>query len=119
MATYSRKLLSGSASGRPIKIVATATPGTLIHTAIAGADPNFDELYVWVTNTSGAAVNLTVEFGGVTDPDDLITKTLSIPANSVPIPILTGQVLNGTLICRMFASVANVLVASGYVNRIG
>jgi hypothetical protein len=117
MATYSRLLLSGSTSGRPIKIAATATPGTLVHTAVAGA-ASFDELYVWVTNDSGAAVTLTVEFGGVTDPDDLIVKQVSIPGNSVPVPILTGQVLNGGLVCRMFAGSANVLVASGYVNRI-
>lgn len=117
MATYSRTLLSGSTSGRPIKIAATSTPGTLIHTASSGAAA-WDELYVWVTNTSGSAVTLTTEFGGVTDPDDLITKTVSLPANSPPIPILTGQVLNGGLVLRMFASSANVLVAAGYVNKI-
>lgn len=117
MATFSRQLLSGSTSGRPIKVAATATPGTLIHTAVAGST-SFDEVYAWVTNTSGAAVNLTVEWGGTTDPDDLITKTVSIPANSVPVPILTGQVLNGALVVRMFAGTANVLVVTGYVNRI-
>lgn len=117
MASYSRQLLSGSTNGQPIKVAATATPGTLIHTAIAGTSA-FDEVYAWVTNTSGAAVLLTIEFGGVTDPDNLITKQLSIPANSPPIPVLTGQVLQNGLIVRMFASAGNVLLASGYVNRI-
>jgi hypothetical protein len=117
MATFSRKLLSGSTSGRPIKVAAVATPGTLIHTAVAGAVA-WDEIYAWVSNDSGGAVLLTTEFGGVTDPDDLITKQVSIPANSPPIPILTGQVLNGGLAARMFASVANVLVVTGYVNNI-
>lgn len=117
MATYSRMLLSGSTSGRPTKVVQTATPGTLLHTAVAGA-ASFDEVYAWVTNDSGAAVALTVEFGGVTDPDDLIVKQVSIPANSVPVPILSGQVLNGGLIVRAFAGSANVLVVTGYVNRI-
>lgn len=117
MASYSRQLLSGSTNGKSVKVSATATPGTLIHTAIAGTAA-FDEIYGWITNTSNAAVNLTVEFGGVTDPDNLLVKTLSIPANSPPIPILTGQVLQNGLVVRMFASVADVLLATGYVNRI-
>lgn len=117
MASYSRRILSGSTSGKPIKVAATATAGTLIHTAVEG-DSKFDEVYVWVTNTDTSARDLTIEFGGVTDPDCLIVKTYSIPALSPPIPVLTGQVLNGTLTVGAFASVANKLLISGYVNRI-
>lgn len=117
MATYSRKLLSGSTSGKPVKVAATATAGTLIHTAVSGNDA-YDEVYAWVTNTSGSAVTLTVEYGGATDPDCLIVKGYSIPANSPPIPVLTGQVLNGGLTVKAFASSANVLLLTGYVNRI-
>jgi len=117
MATYSRQLLSGSTNGKPIKVVATATAGTTIHTAVSGTS-GFDEVYAWVTNTSGAAVTLTIEFGGTTDPDQLIVKALSIPANSPPIPILTGQVLQNGLTIGAFAGSANVLLISGYVNRI-
>lgn len=117
MATYSRKLLSGSTSGRPIKVAATATPGTTAHTAVAGADA-FDEVYIWATNTDSSTRTLTVEFGGTTDPDDLIVKTFALPANSPPIPIVTGQVLNGGLLVKAFASVANVVLLTGFVNRI-
>ncbi|HEY1191392.1 MAG TPA: hypothetical protein VGE74_27405, partial [Gemmata sp.] len=85
MASYSREKLSGSTNGKPIKVAATATAGTTIHTAQSGAT-GWDEIYCWVTNTSASAVNLTIEFGGTTDPDNLIVKQLSIPANSPPIP---------------------------------
>lgn len=117
MATYSRILLSGSTSGRAIKVAATATPGTAIHTAIAGA-VSYDEVYLWATNTDTAARTITVEFGGVADPDDLIVKSYTIPANSPPIPLVTGQVLNGGLLVKAFASSANVVLVSGFVNRI-
>ncbi len=117
MASYSRQLLSGSTNGKSIKVVAVATAGTTIHTAVAGTT-SFDEVYAWVTNTTTAAVNLTIEFGGVTDPDCLICKTVSIPANSPPIPILTGQVLQNGLVIGAFASSANVLLITGYINRI-
>lgn len=117
MATYARALLSGSTSGKPIKVAATATPGTTIHTAIAGST-GFDEIYLWVANLTGAARQLTIEWGGTTDPDDLSVKQISIPANSPPIPIMTGQVLNGGLAVKAFSDVANALVVTGYVNRI-
>lgn len=117
MATFSRVLLSGSTNGKPVKVVATATAGTTFHTAIAGTT-SYDEIYAWVTNTDGSARTLTIEFGGVTDPDNLIVKALSIPANSPPIPILTGQVLQNGLVVAAFASAANVLLITGYVNRI-
>lgn len=117
MATLTREKLSGSTNGKSIKIVATATAGTTIHTAVTGST-SWDEIYVWITNTSANAVNLTIEFGGVTDPDNLIVKTLSIPPNSPPIPVLTGQMLQNALVVGMFAGTANVLLATGYVNRI-
>jgi hypothetical protein len=116
MATYSRQLLSGSTNGKSISVAATGTPGTTIHTAIAGTT-SFDEIYAWVTNTDTVARNLTIEFGG-TAAGNLICKTLSIPALSAPIPILTGQILQNALVVGAFADSANVLLITGYVNRI-
>ena len=117
MATYSRLLLSGSTSGKPIPVAATATPGTLLHTAVAGAT-SFDEVYLWASNVSGAAVLLTVPWGGVADPSDLLVRQVSIPANSALVPIALGQVLNGGLIVRAFAGTAGDVNITGYVNRI-
>lgn len=117
MSTFSRVLLSGSTNGQPIKVVATVTAGTLIHTAVTGTT-SFDELYLWCTNTSAGAVVLTIEFGGVTDPDNLIVKAYSIPANSAPVPIVVGQTLNNAKVVGAFAGSANVLLISGFVNRI-
>lgn len=117
MPTYSRQLLSGSTNGREIPVVAPATPGTLLHTALAGTT-GFDELYLWVSNVSGTAATLTLEWGGVTDPGDHMVKAYSIPANSAPIPIATGQCLQNGLAVRAFSGTANALNISGYVNRI-
>lgn len=117
MATFSRLLLSGSTSGRAIPVAAAATPGTLLHTAITGSS-GFDELYLWASNVTGSMATLTVEWGGVTDPGDHMTKSFNVPANSPPIPIATGQVLNGGLICRAFSGTASAINITGYVNRI-
>lgn len=117
MATYSRVLLSGSSNGEPVKVAATATAGTTIHTAVTGST-SIDELYLWVTNTDTSARSLTIEFGGVADPDNLVVKALSIPANSPPIPVVTGLCLNNAQVVGAFASSANVLLLTGFVNRI-
>lgn len=117
MASYSRQLLSGSTNGRAIPVAATATPGTLVHTAQSGTS-GFDEVYLWASNVTAAAATLTVEWGGVTDPGDHIVKSYSIPANSPPIPIVTGQVLQNGLVVRAFSGTASAINVAGYVNRI-
>lgn len=117
MASYSRVLLSGSTSGRNIPVAATATAGTLIHTAVSGSSA-FDEVYLWAANVTASPATLTIEWGGVTDPGDHMVKSFSIPANSPPIPVATGQVLNGGLVVRAFGGTAGAINISGFVNRI-
>lgn len=117
MPVFTKLLLSGSTNGRVVPVAATATPGTLLHTAVAGSTA-FDELYLWVSNATGSAATLTIEFGGVGDPSDHLVKSYSIPANSGPIAIATGQTLNNSLVCRAFSGTANALNISGYVLRI-
>lgn len=117
MATYSRQLLSGSTNGLPIPVAATATPGTLIHTAITGTT-SFDEIYLWVSNVTAITATLTLEWGGVTDPGNHLVKAVSIPANSPPIPISMGKVLQNALVVRAFSGTASALNIIGYVNRI-
>jgi hypothetical protein len=113
----SKRHLSGSTSGLPIPVVAVATPGTLLHTAIAGA-VGFDEIYFAVANVTNAAAAITIEWGGVTDPTNHLVKGLVIPANSPLIWIPTGLILNGGLIARAFSDVASALNVVGFVNRI-
>lgn len=110
--TISRVLLSGGTNGRSIKTVATATPGTLIHTAHATA---FDEIFLYATNFHTADLALTIEWGGVTSPDDLTVMT--IPFKDGDHLIIPGRHLTGGLIVRAFAASANLVMLNGYVNR--
>lgn len=98
-------------------VVATATPGTAIHTAVAGS-ADFDEIYLWASNITSEAVLLTLEWGGVIDTDDLLVQALPIPANSPPMPVATGQMLNGALLVKAFSDTASGINITGYVNRI-
>lgn len=113
MATYSKELLSGSVDGLGIKVAATATPGTTIHTAHATAK---DEVYIWAINTDTQDRKLTLEYGGVTAPDNLIEIT--IPYEKGLLLIVPGLLLTNSKVLKAFAATANVIVLYGYVNRI-
>ena len=113
MATYSKQLLSGSTSGKMIKVAATATLGTTIHTAHA---TDTDEIWLYAVNSDTAARKLTIEYGGATSPDCLIEIT--IPPESGLTLITPGLVLTGSLVVTAFCATANVVMIGGYVNRI-
>lgn len=116
MAQIQKRLLTGSTNGRAIKVVATASAGTLIHTAITTVTTAgmVDEVWLWACNDSGNAVLLTVQWGGTTVPDDSIP--IQLAPNSGDVLVCAGKVLNGGVVVRAFASVANVVVMSGYAN---
>jgi hypothetical protein len=118
MATFSKQVLSGSTDGRMIKVAATATAGTTLHTGSATAT-TFDEVWLYAVNSSASAVKLTIEWGGVTSPDDLIE--LTVTAESGLVLVSSGLIIKGNatpLIVRAFAATANVINIAGYVNRI-
>lgn len=113
MADFSKLKFSGSTDGKQIKVAATSTAGTLIHTAHATA---LDELWVWAVNSDTAPRKLTMEWGGVASPDDLIEVT--IPPESGYLLVVPGMILTNSLVVRAFAATANVVMINGYVNRI-
>ncbi len=113
---YKKRGLSASDDGRGIKVAATASPGTLIHTALSSVAANeWDEVWLQAVNTSGSAVKLTLQWGGTTSPDDEVEVT--IPAESGFSEVIPGHVLQNGQEVRAFAATADVLVLHGYVNR--
>ena len=119
MATYSKELLSGSTQGKAVKVAATSSPGTTIH-ATGVSSTIEDEIWLYAYNSSSVAVALTIQFGGTTSPDNDIK--LSIPAISGLTLVIPGLILTGTgsdaNTVYAYATTANVITISGYVNRI-
>lgn len=118
MATYTKITLSGSTDGRAIKVAATATAGTTIHTGSSTAT-TYDEIWLYAQNTDTTDRKLTIEWGGTTSPDDLIEYT--VKAENGLYLITPGLVIKGNatpLVVRAFAATANVVTIYGYVNRI-
>ncbi len=120
MANYTALVpFSGSTQGKPIKVVATSTAGTTIHTTGTSATV-IDRIFMFAYNGHTADVLLTVEFGGVTVPDQNIVVTVPFKAGLVL--IIDGLPLLGNgsvgLTIGAFAGTTNVVTISGYVLRI-
>lgn len=110
-----RRILSGSVGGRPIKVVATTTPGTLIHEPSVAS--GYESLmHLFAVNTSASPVVLTIEFGGVSSPDDQVITT--IPAKSGWVEIVPGFPLDKGRAIRAFAASGNVVLVGGYASLV-
>lgn len=119
MATFTKIPLSGSTQGKAIKVAATASPGTTIH-ATGTSSSVMDEVWLYAYNSSASAVNLVIQFGGTTSPDNDIS--LSVPSASGLLLVVPGFILTGTGSAaneiKAWAGTTNVVTISGYVNRI-
>ena len=118
MASFAKTTLSGSTDGRAVKVVATASAGTTIHTGSSTAT-TYDEIWLYAQNTSAADVKLTLEWGGTTSPDDLIEVTITTEAGLTLVS--PGLLLKGNatpLVVKAFAASANVVTLHGFVNQI-
>ena len=121
MATFTKLTLQPAGStgtGLGIKVAATATAGTAIHTASA-TPATIDEIWLYAQNNHTSDVALRLGFGGVSDPDDIIEFTVKTKAGLFL--IVPGLVLKGNatpLTIKASAGTTNVISLSGYVNRI-
>lgn len=118
MATFTKKILSGSTDGKAIKVAATATAGTLIHTG-STTTTTLDEVWLYAVNSSASAVKLTIEWGEATAPDGNIE--LTVTAESGLVLVIPGLLLKGNataLTVKAFAATANVICVHGYINQI-
>ena len=121
MATFSKLTLQPAGTtgtGLGVKVAATATAGTAIHTA-STVSTTIDEIWLYAVNTSTSSVKLTIEWGEATAPDGNIEVTILPEAGLVT--VVPGFLLQGNAtarVVRAFAATANVIVLHGFVNRI-
>lgn len=121
MATFSKIAFQPAGTtgdGLGILVAATATAGTAIHTASATAT-TIDEIWLYAYNHHTSGVLLTIEYGGVTSPKDVVTGTIS--AASGLVLMVPGLIIQGNAspkIVRAFAATADKISIFGYVNRV-
>ena len=117
---YSKVLLSGSTQGKGIKVTGTASISAVTVHATGTGSSDIDEVYLYAHNSDTKSIKLTVEFGGTTSPDNTIEVT--IPPESGLALVAPGIPLTGTGAAantvKAFASIANMVMIYGWVNRI-
>ena len=116
MATFSKQLLSGSTNGKAVLVVATATAGTTIHTAVSGT-ASLDEVWLYAHNSSAATVKLTLEWGEAGVTTNYIEINVGAEGTGLVL-VAPGLLLQNSLIIKAFAASASVVTLTGYVNRI-
>jgi hypothetical protein len=114
VASISKRILSGSTDGRLIAVAATSSPGTTIHTAVAGFT-DIDEVNLYAVNTSTSDVLLSLQYGGTSAADEI---DFVIPPQVGVVEIAQKLLLNNGSVVRAFAGTTNVINVGGYVNRI-
>lgn len=112
MATFTRECFSGSTTGTPIPLTSSDSAGAAtIHTC----STNKEEIYLFASNKSTAAVEAFIELGDTVSP-----VVVSIGARQGLIPILPGITLTGSKVVRGYCSTVSTaaLAISGWVNKI-
>lgn len=116
MATFTKRKLESSTDGLAVRVAGTSTAtATTVHTAVAGTT-NLDEVWIYANNTSAAATKLTIEWGTATAADGNIEITIA--SESGLVLVIPGLVLQNSRVVKAFAGVADVILLTGYVNRI-
>lgn len=110
--SYTREPLSGSTHGRGIKVVATSTPGTTIHTGQASTTLT-DVVTLVCYNSDTSVRTLTLEWGGTTAPDD--NMTFDIPPGAT-VPVVVDLIIRNSLVVKAFCPTANKLALFGFIN---
>lgn len=116
MATYSKIPFSGSTNGRGVLVNTVSSNTCVVHTGSTNTSVQH-EVWLYAQNTDTTDRKLTIEFGGVTSPNDLIESTITAEAGLVlviPGLILTGNATTAPRITA-FAANANVVTLHGYV----
>lgn len=104
------RILSGSTSGRPIIVAATATPGTVIHTPASTA-PDLELLTLDAWNTGTVTRTLTLEWGHASS-----TLPIDLEPGAGPIRIATQYPIQAASnVVRAFADAADEVLIIGRV----
>lgn len=125
MASYRKMNLAPSGTegdGDPIKITDTSGNGSFIHDTPLSTNVK-DEVWLWMTNTSAAPVEVTMHIGYLTTSAAAVDQrtVFTVPPKAGWMLVLPGQPLrgNGTLGRRIaaYAGAPGVVNVMGYVNR--
>jgi len=122
MATYTKEFFTGSATdegGTGIALPVDSGSFITIHTTPT-TTTTLDEIWMYAVNSHSADLKVTIQFGGVEEPEDYIE--LTVPTEAGLVLVVPGLILQGKastgLIVKGAAATGDEVAVYGYVNRI-
>lgn len=106
------KKLSASTGGKGILITATTASGNLCHTATT-VGTGMDKVFLYAVNNWSGSVATTCHFGGSTDPNHVIVKT--IPNDDGAVLLVPGFPLQSGSTVRVYAATGSFVSIYGEV----
>lgn len=111
---YSINFLSASLSGEPIPLMATGSPGTIIHTSIAGS-AQMDEIFLYANNTGNQFYPLVLQVACTSGSHAM---TMMMATQDSPQLVLQGWPVNQSATVRGYSpSGSGLMIIGGYVQR--
>jgi hypothetical protein len=87
-----------------------------VHTAISGVY-NWDDVWIWAANTDTVSRTISLYFGAHSSLGDQVVGNYDLPPGGAPVLICPGLFIQNSGVVEAYASIANKINLTGYVNR--
>jgi len=115
--TETRIGLSGSTNGATMTVNTTsAISPMIVHTTGPGVY-NWDDIWIWAANTDTVSRTISLYFGAHSSIGDQVVGSYDLPPGGAPVLICPGLFLQNSGVVEAYASIANKINLTGYVNR--
>ena len=115
--TETRIGFSAATNGATMTVNTTSafSPMT-VHTAGPGVY-NWDDIWIWAANTDTVSRTISLYFGAHSSVGDQVVGNYDLPPGGAPVLICPGLFLQNSGVVEAYASIANKINLTGYVNR--
>jgi len=87
-----------------------------VHTTDPGTT-NWDDVWIWAANTDTVSRTISLYFGAHSSIGDQVVGSYDLPPGGAPVLICPGLFLQNSGVVEAYASIANKINLTGYVNR--
>lgn len=105
-------------NGKPIPITGTDSTGeTTVYTATSTVN-TYDEVYMYVSNSSATAGTVTVAIGSTANASDCVTVDLAVEANQTMLMVIPGLRIDNGVTIKAYKDSSSTINAHLVVNRV-
>ena len=115
--TETRIGFSAATNGATMTVNTTSAISPMtVHTTGPGIY-NWDDIWIWAANTDTVSRTISLYFGAHSSLGDQVVGNYDLPPGGAPVLICPGLFLQNSGVVEAYASIANKINLTGYVNR--